>query len=146
MQDPDVKTWGPSLWLMEGSSLDVSLAFLDIFMVALPLSGSLVSGGRQGASPPGQSEELDLVLVQNWWGIPHLHAEWLRGEVSGASFFCPCCISCFSSAIALLRSTLCCSLCPPAQASLSPVPFSVPRAASSLFLLWFSATLGVPVS
>lgn len=36
---------GPMLWLMEGPSL-------DIFMVALALSGSLVSRGRQWMGPP----------------------------------------------------------------------------------------------
>lgn len=42
---------GPALWLTEGPSLDVSLAFLDIFMPAPALSGSLVSKGRWWASP-----------------------------------------------------------------------------------------------
>lgn len=57
---------------MEGPSLDVSLAFLDIFMVALTLSGSLVSGGRQGASPPGHQK--------NW--------TWFWCRTGGESLIC----------------------------------------------------------
>lgn len=51
---------------MEGPSLDVSSASLDIFMMALALSGSLVPGRRWWASSPGPAGELDLALVQNW--------------------------------------------------------------------------------
>ena len=49
-------------------------------MGALALSGSLVCGGRQGASPPGAVRRSGLAAELG--AIPHLYAEWLRGEVS----------------------------------------------------------------
>lgn len=73
---------GPMLWLMQGPSL-------GIFMVALALSGSLVSRGRQWMGPPGAVRGIELGLGVDLGNVPHLHAEWLR-----CSFLCPCCISC----------------------------------------------------
>lgn len=57
------------LWLMEGPSWDVSLVFPDIFMMALALSGSLVSGSSRAVRGPG------LGLGAELGEIPHLQAE-----------------------------------------------------------------------
>ena len=55
----------------------------QIFMVALALSGSRVCEGRQGARPPGAVRRSGVAAEMG--GIPHLYAEWLHGEVTGAS-------------------------------------------------------------
>lgn len=117
----------------------MSSASLDVFMMALALSGSLVPGGRWWASSPGQAGELDLALVQNW----------------GTSLIC------MQSGSELLAGLLPLFLCfllsltpappPPALSAVGsavlfrppvPVPFPSPRAASCLFLLQVSAALG----
>lgn len=130
---------------MEGPSLDVSSASLDIFMMALALSGSLVPGRRWWASSPGPAGELDLALVQNW-GTSLIFMQNGSEQLAGLLplFLCfllsftappppPPALSAVISVLLLFR--------PPV-----PVPFSSPRTASCLFLPQVSAALGVPAS
>lgn len=126
---------GPMPWLVEGPSLDVSLACLDTFMMALALSGSLVSGGRWQASPQGNQ--------RNWpWSwcrigdYPSSACRVAQRRTYPASFLCSWCISWFPSTPA------CCPvLRVVASAPLLQPPS--PKAAGSLFLLCFSATWGL---
>lgn len=124
----------------------MSSAFLDIFMMALALSGSLVPGRRWWASSPGPAGELDLALVQNW-GTSLIFMQNGSEQLAG-SFLCSC-ASCFPSpppppppptALSVVISVLL-LFRPPV-----PVPFSSPRTASCLFLPQVSAALGVPAS
>lgn len=128
---------------MEGPSLDVSSASLDIFMMAPALSGSLVPAGRWWVTSSGQAGELDLTLVQNWGTsliCMQSGSEQLAGLLPLFLYF-------------LLSFTP--ALPPPALSAVVsallfrppvPVPFASQRAASCLFLLQVSAALGVPAS
>lgn len=96
-------------------------------------------GGRVPGAVPG------LGLGAELGNIPYLHAEWLRGDVSPFLSSSALVLPAFlphlphSTVLSAVASALLCE--PPVPAS-----FSSPRAAGSLFLLWFSATLGVPAS
>lgn len=111
--DHDMSSGGPMLWLMQGPSL-------GIFMVALALSGSLVSRGRQWMGPPGGSQ-------RNWtWSWRRL-GECPSSACRAAQAFLPL------SLLYFLPSLHTCRFSPVPSGVASALPFTPPFPPCALF-------------